>query len=315
MKHYLRLLGFLSALLIGSSAAYAELEFMVIDNNRLDFLTVDEVKKVLEEDDGGEQPGNLIFHEDFTKWASSGKTPKDYIEDCQEPTRGRVYCDSFDGWNIRRLHGAPNNDVFVSDIDAQPNDLFKLTSDGLELRAYPHASSSTGYYGAKLSTERGFRNLRYVRVEIVAKFPDFLSTSGIHDSFWLMPSNPANNPSAHPEFDMLEVITNNKSSGDVSMLFRNAKNQSVGYWDQQNVPKDYWNSFHKYTFDWKPDKLQWFVDDVLQHEAPNLMNEDMYLLITKEGGPSSNGDFPAGFLPNTLWPSRTVIKDVKIFQN
>lgn len=268
-------------------------QFVVFENGQPKWVELDDWKDLEailgKKPEEPEQPETeVLFEDDFT-----------------ELSLGEQYNDHFIKWNTRHLNKYPNYSRSWWEYHQGQYKTHEITKDGLLLQAFPDKSSPTGARGGFISTEGKFE-FTYGKVELWYSLPGFDKNSGIHNTFWLMPAN-----GTTTEYDVEENITNNHE-GRLIASFRNAKNSKVSYWDMDSHPTGWYDKVTKRTFIWSPKGLEWYLDDKLVHTAPNLYDEPMYLIFSQEYGENFNGQFPGGFLPGTVWPSKALLRRLRV---
>jgi hypothetical protein len=147
----------------------------------------------------------------------------------------------------------------------------------------------------------------YGQIEGRIKIP---KGQGIWPAFWLLQSNGV----WPPEIDILEgvdpsamYIAQHYHYGTKDTDF--TKHEGPGYPTSTDMSLD----FHRYSVDWQPDYIRWFIDGVMTQEftdKKNIPNKPMYILLNLAVG----GSWPGYPTSATKFPARMEVDYVKVWQ-
>ena len=110
---------------------------------------------------------------------------------------------------------------------------------------------------------------RYGRATMRARLP---AGDGLWPAFWLLPAD----RQSEPEIDVLEVTSDAPRTLTSHLHFRaNGTEQSRGHAWPRLTP-----GFHTFAIDWRPGRLEWFVDGtrIWRLRGPMVPSEPMYLI-------------------------------------
>lgn len=177
-----------------------------------------------------------------------------------------VWSDEFDGTELNLSdwtheiggNGWGNNELqYYTD-----NERNAFVENGsLIIKLLRETYESNGYTSARLVT-KGNQDFKYGKFEMSAKLP---SGKGTWPAFWMMPTTSYYGvwPNSG-EIDIMEHVgydMNHVHHSIHTEFFNHSMNTQKGdgeYHDNVDT------TFHKYTLEWLPDKLMYYVDDELQ---------------------------------------------------
>lgn len=221
---------------------------------------------------------------------------------------------NFPAWTSNTNANADPNGDMIARMDPALSPL-QLKDGALNMIARPmpadlaktiSASDPKGYMGASI-VSYPYSQL-YGIFTIVAKVP---KGKGLWPSFWLLPYD----LSWPPELDIAEVL------GSATTTLVNTVHIPNGYGGdaaQGHATTAKWRDlsadFHTYTVDWGPDKIKWYLDDILvaQQATPAQMKKPCYLILDLAVGlPWQWGGAPDS---KTVFPAKLLIKSVSVWQ-
>ncbi|RBL92507.1 family 16 glycosylhydrolase [Chitinophaga flava] len=175
-----------------------------------------------------------------------------------------------------------------------------VVSDGtLKINAIKESYNGMAYTSARLLTKGKF-NFTYGRIEVSAKLP---AAGGTWPAIWMLGSNISNvGWPASGEIDIMEHKGNEpqKIYGTVHHPGHAGGNADGGTTMVANET----GAFHKYTLDWSPKQLRWYVDDKLYFTFNNAaglpFNHDFFILLNFAMGGTFGGTIDPAFTRNTM---------------
>jgi beta-glucanase (GH16 family) len=223
------------------------------------------------------------FSEDFKHFAASAN--------------GSV--DGHPAWRTAFIGGdrtLPNNHEVEWYQDAGPGGPFRVINDVLEISAAPEAGLPQGmtHRSGLITSQHLFKQL-YGYFEMRAQLP---LGRGLWPGFWLLPTD----GSWPPEIDVMEMLGHAPGIYYASLHARPPGGQPLDETTAVPAP-DLSAGFHVFGVSWRPDRIQFYLDDILVHESatPADMHRWMYLLanlaVGGEGswpgqaGPAQSGVF------------------------
>jgi hypothetical protein len=161
----------------------------------------------------------------------------------------------------------------------------------------------------------GKLDLSYGRIEIAADGP---YGQGLWPALWLRPTALDRE---YPEVDLLEMwmVDNGTAPFDKTTAWLNyhwLDSADKHHQSQTTVTgPDYTAGFHRFTLEWEPGAMRWYVDDQLQKTVtgPTVAAEPMFLVLSMQVGAwwlGSAGE-PSPF---THFPNDLAIDYVRVFQ-
>lgn len=199
-----------------------------------------------------------------------------------------LWADEFDGtsldrncWNVELHEKAWVNGEDQEYVDSDENIFIR---DG-KLILQSHEDPSGRITSGRVNTQ-GKIDFKYGLVEAYCKVPE---GQGFLPAFWLMPTN-ENLYGQWPrcgEIDAMEVKGQSTNEVLGTIHYGNPHMQSQGAGSA--VGGSFSDSYHKFTVEWEPGKITWYVDGVKYHE------ENDWFTTTEGAGTAS---YPAPFDQN-----------------
>lgn len=193
-------------------------------------------------------------------------------------------------------------------------------SDGyLTITAIKEQYNNNEYTSARLnSTNEG--SFLYGRFDIMAKLP---SGTGVWPAIWMLPTNwEYGNWPASGEIDIMEYV-----GYDVNTIYYTIHTAAYNHMQGTQIGghdtySDVSNTFHKYSLEWLPDVLVWYIDDVevFRYSVPTGANVDsttwpfdieFHLMLNIAVGGSWGG---AQGVNDDIFPQEMVIDYVRVYQ-
>lgn len=173
----------------------------------------------------------------------------------------------------------------------------------LHLIAMPHANHNKPFTSGMITTQHRFA-LHYGLIVIRAKLP---TGKGLFPAIWLLPSQPHQ---VLPEIDMMEAIGRLPHHVFFSIHWRKA-NGLIGNEGFPYTGATFAKTYHTYTLNWSPTRIQWSVDGKLLYQTTNHVPQvPMYLLMNLAVG----GYWPGPVSPHDKWPQSLDVQYVRIYQ-
>jgi beta-glucanase (GH16 family) len=179
-------------------------------------------------------------------------------------------------WQTRFIHGErtlANNHEAEWYQDDGPDGPFRVTGNGLDIAAEPKAGLPGGMaYQSGLITSQHLFHQRYGYFEIRAQLPH---GRGLWPAFWLLPVD----GSWPPEIDVMEMLGGAPETYYVALHAR-PNGQPLDEVTAVAAP-DLTAGFHLFGVSWRPDRISFYLDNVLVHSATTSadLHQPMYLLI------------------------------------
>jgi len=158
---------------------------------------------------------------------------------------------------------------------------------------------------------------KYGKIEIMAKIP---TGKGTWPALWLMPSN--SEYGGWPKSGEIDIMEN--VGFDPDNIFFTAHYEGLGGSGQDSNGSSHtfnqpYAKFLKYSIIWSPDKIEWYVDDVLYHTYTKTLadyrvwpfDKEFYLILNLAIGGSWGAQ--QGVDPS-IFPSKYYIDYVKVYQ-
>jgi hypothetical protein len=227
-----------------------------------------------------------------------------------------IWEDNFD------IDGAPNPENWTYDIGTGANgwgnnesqyytDLPSnvIVEDGnLKITARVESYMGSNYTSARIKTENLFE-FSYGRVDINAKLPE---GGGTWPALWMLGANfdTVGWPECG-EMDIMEHVGNNQNViyGTLHYPGNSGTDSSGNTTTNPTVS----NEFHKYTIEWRPDKILIALDDQVYFSFENTdefpFDHDFFLILNVAMGGNFGGDIDPNFDESTL-----EIDYVKVYQ-
>lgn len=176
-------------------------------------------------------------------------------------------------------------------------------SDG---RIYPFTSGmvTTGRSTDRLSKPPRF-GFRYGRVETRMRLPE---GQGLWPAMWMLPVSHRSDP----EIDVVEVLGHTPRLVRSHFHFTDEDGRERNPGDGLRLP-DTTATWHRYTLDWTPEQLVWYVDGrrtwTFKREQ-YVPDERMYLIFNLAVG----GDWPGPPTAATSFPAAMVVDYVRVWK-
>ena len=176
-------------------------------------------------------------------------------------------------------------------------------SDG---RIYPFTSGmvTTGRSTDRLSKPPRF-GFRYGRVETRMRLPE---GQGLWPAMWMLPVSHRSDP----EIDVVEVLGHTPRLVRAPFHFTDEDGRERNPGDGLRLP-DTTATWHRYTLDWSPEQLVWYVDGrrmwTFKRER-YVPDERMYLIFNLAVG----GDWPGPPTAATEFPAAMVVDYVRVWK-
>jgi beta-glucanase (GH16 family) len=174
--------------------------------------------------------------------------------------------------------------------DAGTGGPFRVVDEVLEISAAPMAGLPQGMkYRSGLITSQRLFNQRYGYFEMRAQLP---MGKGLWPGFWLLPSAGG----WPPEIDVMEMLGHAPRVYYASLHARPPDGKPIDEITAIPAP-DLSTRFHVFGVSWRPDRMGFYLDDVLVHESatPADMRQEMYLLANLAVG--DEGSWPGQASP------------------
>jgi beta-glucanase (GH16 family) len=171
--------------------------------------------------------------------------------------------------------------------DPGPTGPFSVVHGSLRITAEPKAGLPKGMsFQSGLITSQHLLTQRYGYFEMRAQLP---AGKGLWPAFWLLPAD----GSWPPEIDVMEALGHAPATYYVSVHAR-PPGPPIDEVTAVTAP-DLTAAFHVFGVSWRPDRIRFYLDDVLVHETatPSDMNRPMYLLANLAVGGASSWPGPA----------------------
>ncbi|MGI3900108.1 MAG: glycoside hydrolase family 16 protein [Janthinobacterium lividum] len=163
-------------------------------------------------------------------------------------------------------------------------DPFSVSGGALSITAVPDRTTS-GYPGSEesglISTEGSFSQT-YGYFEMRAQTS---GAPGSWDAFWMLPDQPAANPTNAPGWQELDVVEHygGNDKGVYSTIHTTDQTPNIPWQDNRQVYSEtpgLSTGYHTYGMDWEPDRISFYVDGNLMgsQATPSDMHGPMYLL-------------------------------------
>jgi beta-glucanase (GH16 family) len=197
-------------------------------------------------------------------------------------------------WNVEYKSGRTELQYYAPDA-------LELWGGVLRIRAERRPQKGYDYTSGIITTKGTFSQM-YGYFEMRAKVP---SGQGLWPAFWLLHTGVL----PWMEIDVVEVLGHEPNRLHLSHHWRDAANEHAGA-SVKFVGPDYSKAFHTYAVDWRPGKLEWYVDGVLRAEADeHVPAEPMFLLANLAVG----GDWPGAPDETTEFPAYLEIDYIRVY--
>ncbi|HQL54939.1 MAG: family 16 glycosylhydrolase [Phycisphaerae bacterium] len=222
-----------------------------------------------------------------------------------------IWQDEFDGstvdttkWRVENLHLNKNNELQYY----APDEVY-IQSGELVLRSrqrYYCGYDDDGHWGCYNYTS-GLVETRdrfatgYGRIEVRAKLP---STKGIWPAHWMMPDAGG----WPPEIDIMELLGHEPTRVYMSHhwgTWPDVQTDTGSY-----VGPDFSQDYHVFAVEWFPDRLDWYVDDLLCYRSTIAVpQEPFYIILNTAVG----GNWPGNPDGTTVFPQHHRIDYVRVY--
>ena len=183
-----------------------------------------------------------------------------------------AFVEEFDGeeldrntWNVETHEPGWVNAELQEYVDSTDNIYVKDGKLNLEPIETVGADGKKSYTSGRVNTQNK-ETFKYGLFECVAKVPD---SQGYLPAFWMMP----NDESLYGqwprcgEIDCMEVMGQEPDLVYGTIHYGNPHGMSQG--TAKSTGKNFAEDFHKYSCEWEPGVIRWYIDDVLYHEETN----------------------------------------------
>lgn len=325
-----------------SGTAQAGVDFVAVSNEQLIFTAGETEKKVavtiigdeLEESDETFElvllnPANAVLGQSRAKGNITNDDDNNalniptggYVTPDNYPGRTLVWQDEFNtttlntadwtyelgnngGWGNNELQSYRPENTFFSDG--------KLI---IEARQENHGGFQ--YTSSRIIT-RGKKEFKYGRIDIRAALP---KGKGIWPALWMLGSNfQTTGWPACGEIDIMELIGSQPGTSHGTIHY----GASTATHQQRTASKVlpngeiFFDAFHVFSLEWEENRIRWYVDDVVFHEAtpatigahPWPFNQNFFFIMNVAVG----GNWPGSPDGNTIFPQRMIVDYVRVFQ-
>ncbi|MCC6426539.1 MAG: glycoside hydrolase family 16 protein [Phycisphaerales bacterium] len=156
-------------------------------------------------------------------------------------------------------------------------------------------------YTSGLIETKGRFAQKFGRIEMRAKLP---KTKGIWPAFWTLPAA----GQWPPEIDIMELLGHQPYKMYMTHHWGNWPNVQSEH--DFFLGPDFSADFHTFRADWHPDRIEYYVDEVMRakHES-NIPQEPFYIIINTAVG----GDWPGNPDGTTVFPQFFVVDYVRVY--
>jgi beta-glucanase (GH16 family) len=218
-----------------------------------------------------------------------------------------VFSDEFNGrelnrqkWQTRFPWGRDRSSV--GELQYYARDAFREANGELRIVAEENPESDSHPYNSGLISSHSSFTTTYGRFEIRCKVP---AGKGLWPAFWLLPVD----TSWPPEIDVFELLGHETNTVHMNVHWSvdGAHRQDKGEFTGPDFSKRY----HTFAVEWEPDKLTWFVDDVIRHQVTGHSPQvPMYVLANLAVG----GDWPGAPNADTGFPATFKIDYIRVYE-
>ncbi len=211
-------------------------------------------------------------------------------------------------------HGWGNNELqYYTDSDIRN---VEVNNGTLKLRALREKTGDKDYSSARMVT-RGKADFTYGKIEINAKLP---AGRGLWPALWMLGNNieTVDWPECG-EIDIMEHVGYEKDS-IFGTIHTKAYNHVIGTQKMKKIfIKDPYGSFHRYTLEWTPEHMKFFLDDTLFNEITNEkkstaewpFDSPFYLLMNIAVGGNLGGQHG---VDSTVFPATMEVDYVRVYK-
>jgi beta-glucanase (GH16 family) len=233
-----------------------------------------------------------------------------FAEDFSSDLDPTVWADCFD---IREVDGCTN--YWNGELQWFHPDQQRVVDGNLVLTLdeVPHVTTfgrTYDYRSGMVTTRPGFA-LTYGYVEFEVDHP---VGQGVWPALWLLPTSGA----WPPELDVLEVVGHEPETAYFNVHHPwDGRSREPDGTELTDAPAaavidGLSDGFHRFGLDWRPDRLDWYVDGVLHHsdtDASRIPDEPMYLVMTL----STGGEWAGPPDASTPLPASLLVDSVKVW--
>ncbi len=223
-------------------------------------------------------------------------------QDCPPDGWIPVWSDEFDGSTLNGAKWRAENAALVKNNEQQYYSPTAVTiANGcLTIKSTNVPRGGRPYTSGLVETIDRFSQ-KYGRFEMRAKLP---KTKGIWPAFWMLPQS----KQWPPEIDIMELLGHQPYKTYMTHHWGTWPNvQSEGGF---YIGPDFSADFHTFRADWYPDRIEYFVDDVMRvKHVSNIPQEPFYIILNTAVG----GDWPGNPDNTTVFPQDFVVDYVRVY--
>lgn len=222
-----------------------------------------------------------------------------------------IWQDEFDGaeldpskWRAEDLHLIKNNELqyYTPDDVYLEDGMLVLRSQERSWWGYDENGAWRRFdYTSGLAESRNRFSTMYGRIEVRAQLP---STQGIWPAHWMLPA------SGHwpPEIDIMELLGHEPTR--VYMTHHWGTWPNVFSDGGSFSGPDFSQGYHTFAIEWTPDRIDWYVDDVLRFTSiSSIPQEPFYIILNTAVG----GNWPGNPDDTTVFPQHHRIDYVRVY--
>ena len=256
--------------------------------------------------DPGPSGWDLAWADEFDDPAGTPPNPANWAYEIGDTTP-----DGKNGWGNEELQ------YYTDDPDNAQTD-----GDGNLVITLDEADGTQEcYYGpcefesARLITQNK-AEFAYGRIESSLQVPT--GGDGLWPAFWSLGTDITYNPwPGAGEIDVMEYVSRipNEIFGTIHGPGYNGGGSFSGIYDFSPNRVD--EQYHTYAVEWEPEKIRWYLDDTLYHEAapsdvpgPWVFEKPFFLLLNFAIG----GNFGGAIDPNNTYPQEYLVDYVRVYQ-
>lgn len=236
-----------------------------------------------------------------------------------------AWADEFNGstlnttiWSHENGDGCPglcgwgNNELQF--YTSRPENLF-FQNGKLIIEARAESHNGKNYTSSKILT-RDKKMVRFGRIDIRARLP---RGKGIWPAFWMLPQN--NVYGGWPrsgEIDIMEMVGHEPAKVHGTIHYGPGPGSTQASRSYSLSSGSFYDEFHVFSLEWKPDQIQWFVDGNLYHTVTKAglsaatypFNEAFFLIFNLAVG----GNWPGNPDASTSFPQWLIVDYVRVYQ-
>ncbi|GMV27219.1 MAG: hypothetical protein AMXMBFR58_32500 [Phycisphaerae bacterium] len=213
-----------------------------------------------------------------------------------------VWSDEFSGTSLDGSKWRAENAALVKNNEQQYYHPSHVTvADGFMTIKSSNTPMGGRPYTSGLIETKGRFNQQFGRIEMRARLP---RTKGMWPAFWMLPAS----NQWPPEIDIMELLGHQPNKVYMTHHWGTWPNvQSEG--DSYTGP-DFSADFHTFRADWYPDRIEYYIDDVMRakHEQA-IPAEPFFIIINTAVG----GDWPGNPDVTTVFPQFFVVDYVRVY--